>query len=168
MNYKDINLHIIKCLFDKYDPIVRAQEVDENNILLIPSPAYYGYIIPRKKLYVSEGVLSMLDKGKPLFKVSEYCKPGNEIRPTNQFIEFGGEYCRRFENPEKRGAVYLKEKFLKEVHRGDEFNVRYYQNVQPGEDMGRKSVLVVTVEKDKDGNETYTPKLFVMPIDVKR
>lgn len=167
MNYKDINIELIKCLSDNHDPIVRAQVLDDDDILLIPHPAYYGYIIPRKKLLVSESKLVMLDPEKPLFKLSDYYKPENEIKSTRNFFLLGAnKLCRKFEGnlENKFWDVYIDEKFLKKC---DNEYCWFYQNAQPDKDMEREPVLVVQERRTKDGEFIPKPILYLMPVEIR-
>ena len=166
MNYKEINIEIIKCLSDKWENVVRAQRLDDDEILIIPSPAYYGYIIPRKELMVEESRLSFLPLEKPLFKISDYCKPENMVKPTNQFIRYGTFLCQRFEGKMKKQTwgVYINEKYLKQVNRD---GCEFYQNVKPGKDMPRENILAVKHEMTDDGKDIYKPLLYIMPVEIR-
>lgn len=166
MNYRDINIEIIKCLSDKYDNVVRAQTLDDGDILIVPSPAYYGYIIPRKELMVDESRLSLIPLEKPLFRVSDYCKPENIVKPTHQLLRYGTILAQRFEGKTKKQTwgVYINEKFMKQIiNEGCEF----YQNVQPGKDMARENVLAVKHEETKDGKDIFIPLMYLMPFEVR-
>lgn len=166
MNYKDINIELIKCMSDKYNPLVRAQVLDDDDILLIPHPAFYGYIIPRRKLLVAESKLVMLNPEKPLFKISDYCKPENRVMPINQYYRFRTNLYQRFEGKfgKKTWGVYINERFLKQVNRD---GCEFYQNVQPDKDMPRENVLVVIHEKTDEGKDIYKPLLFLMPFEIR-
>ena len=147
MNISAANIEICKQLAKGNR--VRTQIVAKDFILVIPEPAYYGYVMNVKDPVFSIEKTTSVDKKKQIISLS-LLNQKNEITPTpylRVLTEKHHETARLFKSSE--GNVWINTKYLKHI------NIRQCKFYQ---DRTNRNSLILVVEKEK------TPVMCVLPL----
>ena len=147
MNLSAANIEICKQLAK--GSRVRTQVISKKLLLVIPEPAYYGYVMDVKDPVFSIEKTASVDKKKQIINLS-LLNPKNEITPTpymRVLTDKHNEMARLFKSSE--GNVWVNTKYLKHI------NIRQCQFYQ---DRTNRNSLILVVEKEK------TPVMCVPPL----
>ena len=147
MNISAANIEICKQLAK--GGRIRTQTVSKKLILVIPEPAYYGYVMDVKDPVFSIEKTASVDKKKQIINLS-LLNQKNEITPTpylRVLTDKRNETARLFKSSE--GNVWVNTKFLKYINI---HQCKFYQ------DRTNRNSLILVVEKEK------TPVMCILPI----
>lgn len=146
MKYKRANLEICKAMMAGED--IRAQELEDNRIIVIRMPAYYGYIFNRREIAFNMENVRMI--GSELKKIIDLSvvKPENKLTVTDtiKILGYKGDTARVMMSGDKE--VWLNTKFLENID--TDFCTFFQDKSDP---LGQ--VIVV---------EVATPVMCVLPI----
>ena len=155
MNYRIANKEVCKALID--GETVRGYDIDENTVF-VTTDGFCGFVIPKAEIVYDATKMKQINK---LFDFSNYIKPENEIKPTNNYFKAGKEFCRRFDGRDWK--VYVKEKFLQKLDKSEYYS--FFQNYDEGKDM-RKQTILAAVRSYADDCYKYFPAVVLLPITI--
>jgi hypothetical protein len=130
---------------------IRTQIMSKKLILVIPEPAYYGYIMDVKDPVFSIEKTTSIDKKNQIINLS-ILDQKNEITPTPYLrilTEKHNETARLFKSSE--GNVWVNTKYLKHINI---HQCKFYQ------DRTKRNSLILVVENEK------TPVMCVLPLRI--
>lgn len=114
MDWKKANLDICNALVK--GELVRAQKTEGDEILVIPSPAYYGYLFNPKDIIFSMAKLQMLPATAHMIFSRSVIAPENEIKATKdlRLLTYKKAIARKFVADGRK--TWVDTKLLKQVN----------------------------------------------------